>query len=562
MTDDALAFKAGETVFSSPWSQRAKKFRVDKRAIYLYGKNLPFEAQCIPDWRGHGVDKKELVATLKKAGLKKVMSGRLKFFIGFVATPVVLASLLTIYFYIGGIEWESREVPDVVAMWLEAHKVPDEENAYLALVALTNLYHVAENDDDTAEISDATFVSDYGGTLADADSATMMTVRNDPSSLEHAEKIISDNNMFFDEFHKALSCEGFYNKEWDDWICEVQKGRIELSPYYEPPIPNYMPILRFGQLLAMKAQVAIEREDINTAVSAIDDIHDLGRKISTNACSLIDYLVGTTIEKYSYQKMCDVATLSRGTDEILKKYDNVLDEDDVNATGCFVRAGRAYIAQTYINFIMLLGNDMTYGNREKLFGHSLRWPGYFGFSIHQRKTMCRMAEIVRAGIANESLPEHYFEWMDEPNWVGNLNFVQRLVPNWQGSRGVVTMLPFLKPCFNDNNLNRIRPRLVLASEKWRRAHGGENPPSLDALVPDYLAAVPRDPWIKSGEPVKYDASLGVAWSVGKDGKYDYREIAKDIPAAGNKASINGDTQKYAFRLDGKPIGFSSTAGRK
>ena len=78
-------------------------------------------------------------------------------------------------------------------------------------------------------------------------------------------------------------------------------------------------------------------------------------------------------------------------------------------------------------------------------------------------------------------------------------------------------------------MNRICPRLVIAAEKWRRAHGGENPPTLDALVPDYLASVPKDPWSKSGEPIKYDATLGVAWSVGKDGK------------------------KYAFRLDGKPI---------
>jgi len=44
-----------------------------------------------------------------------------------------------------------------------------------------------------------------------------------------------------------------------------------------------------------------------------------------------------------------------------------------------------------------------------------------------------------------------------------------------------------------------------------------------------------DMGVKSGEPIKYDAALGVAWSVGKDG------------------------QKYAFRLDGKPI--SPTSGK-
>jgi hypothetical protein len=108
-------------------------------------------------------------------------------------------------------------------------------------------------------------------------------------------------------------------------------------------------------------------------------------------------------------------------------------------------------------------------------------------------------------------------------------------------------------------MNRICPRLVIAAEKWRRAHGGANPPTLDALVPAYLAAVPTDPWSKSGDPIKYDATHGVAWSVGKDSKYDYRKVAKERKPAAVDSSADGDTQKYAFRLDGKPI--SPTLGK-
>jgi hypothetical protein len=42
---------------------------------------------------------------------------------------------------------------------------------------------------------------------------------------------------------------------------------------------------------------------------------------------------------------------------------------------------------------------------------------------------------------------------------------------------------------------------TLAAERYRRAHGGDAPVSLDALVPDYLAAVPQDPF--SGQPLRY-----------------------------------------------------------
>ena len=80
-------------------------------------------------------------------------------------------------------------------------------------------------------------------------------------------------------------------------------------------------------------------------------------------------------------------------------------------------------------------------------------------------------------------------------------------------------------------------------------------------MPDYLAAVPRDPWSKSGEPIKYDVTLGVAWSVGKDGKYDYRKVAKERETGGNNMPVDKDTQTYAFRLDGKPIDFSTVIDR-
>ena len=68
------------------------------------------------------------------------------------------------------------------------------------------------------------------------------------------------------------------------------------------------------------------------------------------------------------------------------------------------------------------------------------------------------------------------------------------LPNCVGNNMIAGLCPILSPLSKESSLNRLCPRLVLASEKWRRAHGGVNPPSLDALVPDYLADVPRDPW--------------------------------------------------------------------
>ena len=564
LTDDAVAFTVGDTHFSSTWKRAAKKFRIDKKAIYLYGKNLPFETQCIPDWQGHGVEKKELIAMLKNAGLKKTMSGRLKFLIGIVATPVVLATLLTIYFYIGGIEWGDWTIPNEASLRLELHDVPDEENAYLALQNLTNTCTIVADDENFGEMSDKDFVSNYGQASAAGDGearAKWAAVRNNPSSPKRATRILAENAEFFKSFRSALSRSGFCDKERAVWYKEIkERSEMEWSPL-NGYLPDLRCFIRFAQLFAMKAQVALENGDAATAAGAIDDVHALGQKISTNSCCFVDYLVGALIEKYSYSKICD-AVVTGVSGEILEKFGRILDEDDANASSCFAQAVRMEMAYVNILSIEWLRNATgdsvirLYDQMDELGeGHRIaglerllwRWPGYFQFSIHRRKAMYRMAEVARAALSGNEWPE----WDTSSSEERSDSFFRRLLPNWCMSRWT-ERLPLVKGYLEEGNMNRLSPRLVLATEKWRRVHGGKNPSSLDALVPDYLAAVPKDPWCKSGEPIKYDAALGVAWSVGKDGTYDYRKIAKER-AAGNKASVDVDTQKYAFRVDGKSI---------
>jgi hypothetical protein len=52
--------------------------------------------------------------------------------------------------------------------------------------------------------------------------------------------------------------------------------------------------------------------------------------------------------------------------------------------------------------------------------------------------------------------------------------------------------------------------------RWYWDGRGVLPPSLAALVPEYLAEVPRDPF--SGAALHYDVARGLIWSVGKSGK--------------------------------------------
>lgn len=73
LTDDTCSFVVGERAFSSPWGTMAKGYRLEEDVLFLFGGRQPFEARCIPDWKGHGVERGELVATLERAGVKKFM---------------------------------------------------------------------------------------------------------------------------------------------------------------------------------------------------------------------------------------------------------------------------------------------------------------------------------------------------------------------------------------------------------------------------------------------------------------------------------------------------------
>ena len=480
----------------------------------------------------------------------------------------VFPVLLTVYLYIGGIEWGDWTIPNEDLLRLELRDVPDEDNAYIALMSLTNLYHVADNDqvneksgDDSAKVvSDKCFVKYYGNLLNSEGWEDWAAVRSDPASPIRAERILADNAKFFEACRAALSFKYFVDT---DARLEDAKRRKEGKNPWVSYLPPYKPFIEFAQLVALRAQVALEHDEVESAVSAIGEIHALGQLVMVNNESLVAYLVGVLIDKISFGKMCDVVAMGKATDEVVERFSKMVAVSEANAPTAWKRALTVEAAShservewicdhpTQIIGALLFRNFDERGNitSPSLLCRILtNGPGFAKFSFHRRELLYRQAMLDRAMLAgDDDLMEMILHEMPR----------NPLLPNFAGNFWVCSLCPFLNPYAKSGSLDRIRPRLVLAAEKWRRAHGGENPPALDALVPDCLAAVPADPWDKSGGPIKYDAESGVTWSVGKEGKYDYRKVAKERKPDAVDSSADGDTQKYAFRLDAQPIGFDS-----
>jgi hypothetical protein len=80
---------------------------------------------------------------------------------------------------------------------------------------------------------------------------------------------------------------------------------------------------------------------------------------------------------------------------------------------------------------------------------------------------------------------------------------------------------------------------ALAVERFRRAHAGAAPSTLDALVPDYLAAVPQDPF--SGQPLRY--------RLGNDSYVVYSVDANKVDDGGALYGFGSGSQSPARRAN-------------
>ena len=91
-------------------------------------------------------------------------------------------------------------------------------------------------------------------------------------------------------------------------------------------------------------------------------------------------------------------------------------------------------------------------------------------------------------------------------------------------------------------------RVVIAAARYRRKHSSL-PPTLDALVPEFLAEVPRDPYDAS-RPLGYDVEQGTIHTVGADGAFDGK-IPKPNARYGG---LRGERYRCIRRIDGRQVG--------
>jgi len=84
--------------------------------------------------------------------------------------------------------------------------------------------------------------------------------------------------------------------------------------------------------------------------------------------------------------------------------------------------------------------------------------------------------------------------------------------------------------------------IVVAAELYRRRNG-KRPDSLSALVPEFMTAIPTDPY-KPDSALNYDAQRGIIWTVGEDRSFNGdKEPGKDSYGRNRRYVVNVDGTK-------------------
>ena len=384
-----------------------------------------------------------------------------------------------------------------------------------------------------------------------------------------ADRIIADNQAFYAAFAKGLERKGFRNT-----LPPISKEvRFSMLPFHV--------MSSMSNLWRLKIQREMERGEWSAAVSDVEALHRFGRVVSDNAATIVDLMVGNSIEGMVSGKIQDLVSCGELTASQLARFAELVDagakaepENVARAVKGEYTCSRAHLDLMSPEYVLsLVGFTFSTANKLKEiskkicsmeFGVSVSegssldrvaeclvrtvvsWPGYFRYTFHRKTTQKRLADVAHKALKGEI--------DDAANDDCHFGVFAR---NGMG-RAIVRAAAFAyqQAVVGKDRLRAVfargKTQLVIAAARWRLDHDGELPPTLDALVPQYLPAVPLDPWSKGGKPFSYNAATGVVWSVGESGDFDYSKLPVE-KSKRLRGEFGRNVDYYAFRLNGKPL---------
>ena len=269
-----------------------------------------------------------------------------------------------------------------------------------------------------------------------------------------------------------------------------------------------------ARLAEVRANALLHHGQDQEAFDQIVNHIRLGQRMQNSRGVLIVYLVGTAVQGMGLNQMQHWAGKTQLTAEQLKSYILQLNPQPGVAGAALANSIKVEY-QGQINTLAAM-RDGRMTNSESGGSQPHLWSIWPFFSFSQTRALCFNGALALVKAA----PHHYSE----------ANIVEM---EWQPSRtslflsgNVVGQILYhmMKPALTSslatkskNDVQLQATRTILALRAYQLTHGNL-PADLNALVPEFLEAVPLDDF--DGKPLRYSAGKKIVYSVGKNLKDD------------------------------------------
>ena len=294
--------------------------------------------------------------------------------------------------------------------------------------------------------------------------------------------------------------------------CQISKSR---NRNFHDLVPYLAEWKQLAQIAEIRENILLHSGQDKEAFDRILDHVQLGQRMQNAHGPLIDYLVGAAVRNIGLGQMQHWAGKAHLTPNQLKDYIRQLGLNPDEESVAFANTIKAeYQWQVGLLDAMRRGKI----TNSDLGGHSLRptrWLPLFNFS----QTKALFAE---EDIKLMQASPHHFKEAKLPDLDSSQPGVTRMILSGNATGQILyyMAMPAVIPSLavksrGDTQLQATRTILALRAYQLTN---GKLPSDLNALVPEFLDAVPVDDF--DGQPLRYSPDRKIVYSVGQNLKDD------------------------------------------
>ena len=422
----------------------------------------------------------------------------------------VVAAFVVAAAYVGLNSFDC-EPPDI-SRFVNPMEVPaDADNVYCALVAATNV------------VSEKTGKLVLEGIFEKHKEAFeryrqhKINKSNKGMTTEERDLILSEATKPLALFHEAAQ-----RKTW--YAFDHATGKR----LFFPAITRLFQLCRLVELEAMRH---LERGETGAATGVVRDMLLLARKIENDSESAVRWLVANgCLLHYADNIAMKIVQSGKATDEDLVRLQDALRQFELpnrleraqrmlnnDFTVYFVQMAEKVDTTKIADFLKSMDNSTTLDACvARIF------PLIKGYAFHRNRSWATYANML------DKIKERYRLGYDKAEWekleeearvACGATTGWRFGPNFAGKKMIEVTMPAWHGIANSiakSSFQHAAAETAVAAARFKRK-AGAYPKTLAELVPEFLPAVPEDPFAY-GKELKYDATRGVILTTGKDSK--------------------------------------------